>query len=882
MKKLLSLLCAVFIIVNTINIMAQSTKASYNQSVDTNCLSLANKLLEVVLGDVPFKEDSVTRGEFVNTVADIMNVTDGIKFESIYNDVTTDYKYSLGITAAAKLKWVSVADKFNPDKAIEINEALKIVVCAANYGDRAMHNGGYPNGFIIEANRLDLFEGFENSDNVLQPDEAKIMLYNMLRVSYLETVYTESTYGSGVSYNPTEKSILSVLYDIVEIEGIVDETPYNSYTYNTNVYTKEKYISLNGISYKYPDASYDLLGKHATAFVEENTNIVVALDIEENDIVIYDLYDLQFNGNKLQYCPDEGKIEDVKWYGGIALYNGRTLKNFTADYLDKDGFAEFIDNDSDGDYEVVHITAYEYVTVGNIDRINRRIGDVNSEVNSFDFSQCDDESVVIYDADGEEMSVYGLESGMVLSVIAPEDMSFGTIRIVNDSVKGAVASVGEDFFEIGDSQYKTTNYFENHNATDVLPGVTYQFYLGYNGRIITMTSSSDKYEYGFLIDAIMENGMNDSVLVKLYSDDGKMNVFEIADKFYADDNQIVKSTQPSDELEILNLILNTISDDTKRVVRYKVNSEGKLNRIDFPEVYDYKTYEALTADEDNKLLYYPEYYKSLRYRNSAKLFNGDVYVGNASCFMIPSDLDEEEKYFMAGVSSSVMTHDTNYNPHIYDIDEYGSAGVVVLRGKNENLSGSDGSYLVEEIRSALDADGVQMKLVSCWYNGKVYRFYLPDDVPVVKNSKKELEPGDVIRVKLDSSNHIYKLQVDFDYGKFGKNDSLSSGNYQNKLSSVSYWDGLAYSYDKSSNMVQLSNEYDEYGEHNFSAYSLKTLNANTTNILSFDCKSKKVRPVTRDEIKTYREFGENCDYIVMRTDYDACRSVIIYVDYAER
>ncbi|MBQ8525131.1 MAG: hypothetical protein IJ460_00200 [Clostridia bacterium] len=878
MKKLLSIFCAAALAITPLGIIAQDTENTQIQTVDAGSLSVAEKLLGAITDEIPFVGETVTRGEFVDAVAKIMLVDNGVTAEVLYNDVPIDNTYAVGITAAAKMGWISPADKFNPTNEIGINEAIKIVISAVNYGERAMYNGGYPNGYILEANRLELLEGVVNTDTTLKPDQARVMLYNMLRVNKLDAVYTEGQNGSSTVYESSDEPILSVLYDITETEGIVNETPYNSYSYGSSVYTKEMYISIDGNRYKYADATYDLLGRNVRAFVKDSDNTVVAMETEENNnIFTCSLYDLNMNGTAIEYCSDNNsKVKNLKWNGGIAVYNGRTIKNLTAAYFDMDGYAEFIDNDDDNVYEVVHITAYRYVTVGNIDRINRRIGDVNSEENSLDFSQCEDEAITFYDADGAEMSVYGLESGMVLAAVAPEDMSFGKVYVVDKTVKGVVTSIGDDFFEIGENEYRTTNYFEAYDSNEILPGVTYQFYIGYDGRIITTGSTSAKYEYGYIIDAIVESGMNDTVLVKIYGSDGKMLIAEADDKLFVDKIEI------KDEAEALSTIKNLIADEINRVVRYKMNSEGLLSKLDFPAEYDYKKYDALTADEDNKLVYYPEYYKSLRYRSSSKIFNGDVYVGKAACFMIPDDIDEEEKYFKAGVSGSVLSHDMDYKPHIYDIDEYGAAGAVVVRGKNEILTSSDGSYIIEEIRSALDDEGVQMKLVSCWYAGKIYKFYLPDDVAVVKDSGSELEPGDIIRVKLDAENHIYKLQVDFDYGSFAKNSTLASGNYQSKLVSVSYWDGIAYSYDRNSSMLQLSNKTDEYGEADFSAYSLNTLNANTSNIVSFDCESHKARPVTRDEIKTYREFGENCDYIVMRTDYDSCRAIIIYSGYRDR
>lgn len=884
MKKMLCVICSVVIALMPTGIFAQNTEESYTRSeeqfVNGKYLTTAEKLLEAVIDTMPFESDAVTRGEFVSAVANIMLVSRGVSPENIYSDVSPDSEYASGITAAAQLGWISRGEKFRPENEILLNEALKILISAANYGDRAIYNGGYPNGYILEARRLKLLNGIKEPDSFVTPGMAKIMLFNLLHVNMLKTtVLSKGNQSTGVKYEDVGEPILSYLYDIEEIEGVVNETSYNSFSYDSKVDTNAKYVAINGVRYKYEDVQYNILGRNVRAFVKKdgNSGTVVAMDTErDNKIFTCALYDLSMTSEgNITYSTDSGKIRTINYTGGIAVYNGRTLKSLSQDYFERDGYSEFIDNDNDGIYEVVHITSYGYVTVGNVDSLNRRIGDANSAENSLDFSGCNDGMVKFYDINGDEISIYGIQAGMALETVVPEDTSFAVVSVIESNVTGVLESIGDDFFEIDGTKYKTTQYFDKYCKADVVIGLNYKFYLGYGGRIVTAVGGSDKYIYAFLIDAAMENGLDGTVKIKIF-DDGGHKILKLSDRIFIDGQKITKHE------DVLLFLRDMMSDDATRMFRYKTNSAGVVNRMDFPLEYDYEKHAAMTADEDNKMIYYPDYYKTMRYRNSRKIFTGDVSVADAVCFAIPTDLSEEKTFFRAGDAGSIMRHDTEYKPYIYDVDETGSAGALVIRGnKSETYIGSDDSYIVEKICTAIDSEGAVMQLVSCWSGNKTYEFYLPDDTPVNKASGNALVPGDIIRFMTDQSNHMYNLQVDFDYTNFALSATLPAWNYMQKTSSLSYWNGTAYSVNRKNRVIQLAYAEDDYGEPDLSISSLATMSANTTNILRFDCELERVRPVTLEEIKTWREFERNSDYIVMRCNYDAPNLIVVYDGYTK-
>lgn len=880
MKRIFLLFCAAVLALSSFSVAADSVLAEEENGelssgvyVDANRLKIAEALLNAITNEPCFKAETVSRGEFVNMIANVMLLADGVAFEEIYGDVKEDNAYAEAITAAARLGWISPNENFNPNDDINFYEAVKIVVSAADYGKMAEASGGWPTGYLRQANKIKLLKGITQNGESLKPEQAKVMLFNLLLSNRLTPEIENDGFGGGVvNYSETGETILYALYGIYETEGVINETSYNSLLPNGEINLERKFISIDGKRFDYKNTDFSLLGKRVTAFVNEEKEEVVALEAESgNDIFVQKLYDMTFDGNQIRYTSENGKEKTLKWNGGISVYNGKTLESLTSDYFEKDGYAEFIDNNDDGVYDILHITAYRYVTVGSVDRINRRIGDTNSSDNNLDFSNTQDGAVMFFDADGDEISVYGISTGDVLCVVAPEDMSFGRVEINASKQSGEIEAISKDGIRINGEEYELSHYFKKYNTEVLTVGSSYSFYTGYDNRIICVLSSGDGYCYGFILKAAKESKMDEKIKLKIFDENGKMKILELSEKVVIDN---VRQNSTTTAYSSISGLIS--SDDSNRMVRYKSNAKEKIVALDFPKDYSYADYEAQTAEEADKLLFYPEYKKSLRYRNNTQMFNGDTYIGKAKCFVIPDDLSDEEKFFFAGAASGVLTHDQTYTPYIYDIDEYGVAGAVVVRGKNEAVTGSDLNYVIEEVCDAIDSKNERMKLIRGWSKGKMYEFYMPDDVVVTKDSSSLLEPGDIIRVKTDKEGYIYKLWVDFDYKNFALNGSLASGNIRNKLSNFAYWAGEAYSLNTSYATLQLSAVKNEYGEGDFSAYNLDTLNANLKNIMCFDCQNKEVRPITYEEIKTYKEFKNECDFVVLRNNYDAPQTMVVY------
>lgn len=842
----------------------ENVAADVSEYVDPAMLSVANSLLGVLYEGELFADGTVKRGEFVDTVAKLMKVNMSVATDAVYKDVPADDAYAASIKTALELGWVSAGEYFRPNDEIKINEAVKILVSAAGYAEKAEFSGGFPVGFWAEADELELLDGVKQNDSEkIIPSQARVLLYNLLNAEWSDKAYLHTIYGVKLSEASTGKTILEVFYNILKTEGVINETTYNSLEYGKNV-SSAKYIEINGETFTYDNVTSDLLGKYTIAFYDADTTEVVALDTKsENEILVYDLKNLEFESESLIEYVDEHDREDIEISGGVLVYNGKRTRSFDGGYFDKDGYAVFINNDDDEEFEVVHITAYTYMTVTSVDRFNGIITDekIGYTLNLKDLSE---DMIKIYDESGEEINFYGLSTNMVLELIVPEDESFAQIKVVSNQVVGAATGYDDEYLTIDGTKYGYTKHFNENYFDSVVLGKTNTYYLGYDNRVVSFNTGTTKYQYGFVIRVSNEEG-NSVARMRMFTQEGKMVVFDL------DDNLIVDGIK-TNPLTLSPNYDASVTDHYKRMVRYMINSKGKISKLDTPVDYDYSKADEQTADENNELIYYPGHNVSMRYRNNNQTFTGKLMTAKATCFVIPTDIMDDPKKYEAGVASVVLASDTSYTPHVFDIDENGYAGCVMVIG--ETVTGLENEYIIEKIKLGMNADDEIVKILTCWRGGQYHTLYLPDDVNVTKDSGSELVSGDIVRLKVDSDNNIKNVRVDFDYNKFELSSTVASSNIMATHSNPNFWSGIVYSV--ADNFVQLSPEKDEFGEYNFSQYALRPVSVNTTNIVRFDCETKTLRPITRDEIKSYKAAKDNCEYIFIRTSYEAPNFVVLY------
>lgn len=147
--------------------------------------------LDIITGypDGSFQPDKeVTRAEMAALITRMFNLTSSAVTEAPFSDVEVDYWAATNIVAAKNMKIINgfPDGTFRPQDNVTYEQAVKMIVCALNYGAAAEAKGGYPGGYIMQASQLNILKSaaYANTSPAPRGIIAQL-LFNSLKVDRL-------------------------------------------------------------------------------------------------------------------------------------------------------------------------------------------------------------------------------------------------------------------------------------------------------------------------------------------------------------------------------------------------------------------------------------------------------------------------------------------------------------------------------------------------------------------------------------------------------------------------------------------------------------------------------------------------------------------------
>ncbi len=147
--------------------------------------------MDIITGfpDGSFKPDeAVTRAQMAALITRMFNLSGSVANEQPFSDVAVDYWAVSNIVAAKNMKIINgfPDGTFKPEESVTYEQAVKMIVCALNYGSAAEFLGGYPAGYITQASKLNILRnaGYAYSSPAPRGIIAQL-LYNSLEVEML-------------------------------------------------------------------------------------------------------------------------------------------------------------------------------------------------------------------------------------------------------------------------------------------------------------------------------------------------------------------------------------------------------------------------------------------------------------------------------------------------------------------------------------------------------------------------------------------------------------------------------------------------------------------------------------------------------------------------
>lgn len=533
-------------------------------------------------------EKMMTRAAACEAVVTMMGYSTDLKEKSIFLDVPNDHYAKDYIMAAYENNLIAKSDYFRPDEYITQGEFCKMIIYAFGYGSDAAKHENWRFGISDVSKSLKLLKFVESSfDDYLNRGTAAQIIYNALKapLNNLEFGKTISRRGSLV---PSKEPALYTLYELNIVEGVMTENSASTLTHPTEkrkdriVIGDTAYLDNGGLMQK-------MLGRQVGVLVNEDGDVLAGFeDVVTNEVTkVYNSSFVSANGGIYQYT-EEGKdnTKRIKFNPSevYVLRNYAAIPDWTyADLEPGDGYIEFIDNDRDGEIEIILVMKPEVVLGGYILPLD---GDLN--VVGQDGSKVAVEEPVWsrFMRNGKVTTPGKFLKNDVFYVYKSSNDAMVLIEGYTNSIRGVVTNLDEEYVTIGDREYRLSDYYKEMVRTNALAKKDWLLRLGENmavalddrDNVICVIKEEIKVEEDIIgfVAKIYTNDFDGTGSMRVFTEKGSFATYEFAEKTTINDRTIKK-------LKLITEIKDGAIVLKDKMIKFRVNNLEEVYRIEILE-----------------------------------------------------------------------------------------------------------------------------------------------------------------------------------------------------------------------------------------------------------------------------------------------------------
>ena len=756
MKKILSV---ILVLITAFCVISSPHEAVYSARAVKN--DKAEELSAIgILSGVPALSAKTLRGEFVRAAClmlsdEIIKTTAELPFSDISG---SPHKDAIVMAVGYGMVSGSGGGRFEPDKAITYEQAVKIIVSALGYDKMALSSGEYPHNYIGIGARIGLLKGVSSSvGNEMTNEETINLLYNAIRTD----IAVPTSFGSDmIEYEKSEgKKILAERRNIYTVSGIVSQNYYTSLTGDSSV--REGEVSIGNLTCNIGSSiAGDCLGMNVSAYLyipEDDTqkkNILYVMPVERtNEILVIDGELISTVSDRLtaiQYYTNKEKIKTLNVKispTAKIIYNGKAYPDCpSTDIEGIVGDIRLIDNNTDGQYDVVLVTSYEFMLVKTVAQSSKTVFNHYESGGMLTSLSFDDENYdYIFTAEGEKADFYDMKLWDVLNITRSKSGRRGlvTVEITTDALDdGIIEEINEADFEVtvdGTVFKLAKDYLKALNAknpvdifvTRLEPGEAYTIYFDMFENIYAVGSKTDaELIYGYLKAVKQKESVSGEIYARILTQDGDWVDFELAEK------PLYDGTRHYSDYVFGEL------DNNPQLLKYKVNQSGKISEI----------YPALPSTQYIKDVFTVNNYTSKPYYATNNSFSSDVYLKRTTTvFVLPTNPDADiEDYFVT--TSGYFAADRPYTFSAYDLDEFFFTDALVLVDDNEtrgDRARRSGMFIVDKLADS-DMDGDLVKKIY----GHMASYINISAVGKDRNMFDSYQKGDIVLLSVNRNSRV--------------------------------------------------------------------------------------------------------------------------------
>ncbi len=795
--KMYKRLLALVLVFSMMIVLPMFAQAEETQPVENEAyIELTEKLSSIGIWNLEKNAtDTINRGEFASLMADLLNADENLSAGDIsFVDVDSSSAYykDIAFMKANGIMNGIDSDRFAPLRTITYEEALKTVLSALGYGDRAEIKGGFPAGYIS----VGLSLGFKTGTGELTAFEAAKLLDQAAFKVRLMTVigYSDSGAIIGASGDTT---VVNEYHDIYKAKGKLTDNGLTELYNITSINPDDSMVKIDNEPYIYNGDTSIRRALNSTLeyYYKEESGVKTLLwwdyayaNREEIYVHSEDIVkdNPKFSKTNFVYKTDDSnKTKTVAIDPRAAfIYNEIAFPTFTVEDLrPMEGWFTLVDEDGDKEIDVIFAEVYENYFVisesnnGEIfnDRFFRTL-----DTAKFDMLEIfDAQGVDIYNDPANKVNNKGayeaarqagapaksVAANTVISVFKSKTDENGEGRYVKiilsevtvtETLQAMVTEDDETIYTIAGKDYKMNDYISSQIGVDnslaeLRVGEKYRFYLDYRGEITYFEAMSAVNQYAYFLASGQESNtgmLAKGALFKMVLESGQVATLPLAD-------EVLYNGVMTDENDVLNAadILKG-----KQLIRIKLNSKGEIREVNTATTLcNTPLYKGVGYDP-TKFNMVVEYSGTKPMGNNRFMFTSTIYAYDANTifFYIASSGREEDIKVYKGTSGADSLKGS-YKMKGYDADNVLTMNAVTLEDMVDTAATDYGAYgyyvyIVTEVKGTQNLYGEDVKQIRAWCYD--YEYNLIEDRPgVVPN---DVKPGDILRIQKNADEKIVK------------------------------------------------------------------------------------------------------------------------------
>jgi hypothetical protein len=725
----------------------------------------------------------LSRGELAYAAAAMLGIKDETSLSGshdYYKDVAPSGQYYKEIQAATNAGVIDGVGNglFDPNSPVDADMLSKALSSMLGYDVYAAQKGGYPVGYRLAAAEVGLFRGVDAG--ALNRETAAAIFANALDSG----IMARTSYGNGAKYEKTGETLLYSGMGIDTANGKVEAVGATSLFEGGGL--SGRLIKIGGTIYNIENGADFLpyLGLSVKAYYKTD-------DGERRAVFI-----MPGGGNKIlsvgagRIMPGTTRNEIIYEVSEEVLRRARVSRNADTVYngragvvTDADvspgsffsGYVNLIDNDGDGDYDVMAVYKYQTYIALSADVYAHKLNVKGGE--TLDLNKYRNYSVI---RDGAQADFSDIREWDVVSLAADKGNDEAVIYASSAKIEGTVEEIGEDYAVVSGQSCDFGNWYLKTGKPFPLVGERIRFSLDIDGKIAAINKGavSGGKEYGYLTGIKNTNSIS-APKIQLYSASGSLIALECADKVSL--NGI--SRPASDVLSDPRLI----SSDkiAVQLVRYGTNGAGKLSAVDIAvrkvDLESFVPLSELTAAEraiaearrsEEAAVFGDGGFtfningESLKIRRGNMSFSSKAFYGSDSIAVLaPSEgdsLSDENNYALYGASELSARSTQQFTVYAYDADDLNVSRAFVLKGAGAGDKPDELSNVFvagKKVNFYDNADGeAKLKLYG---TQKGSSLEITPKTDTIARIMSEIAPGDVLQIAADDRNRVGAVEKRF-------------------------------------------------------------------------------------------------------------------------